>query len=49
MHVGSFFIGWERLSESERIDFGLAPWPRGYEVLCVEWRGHGTTLMVRPR
>jgi hypothetical protein len=48
MRIGSFFFGWERVSESERIDLGLPPAPGGWEVLCIEFAGRGTTLSARP-
>lgn len=53
MRLGPLFVGWERITESERIEFGCDPWPLGWEALHVEWRGRrfisrGFIICVRP-
>ena len=49
MKFGPLFIGWVRIEESDRIKFGLEPWPLGWEVLNVHWNGRGFTTFARPR
>ncbi len=48
MKLGPLSIAWERLTESERIDMGLDPWPGGWEALSVEWNHHGIMILARP-
>lgn len=47
MRLGSFYLGWERISESERIELGLDRAATGWEVLCIEFAGRGFTLSAR--
>lgn len=47
MRLGRFYIGWERIAESERIELGLDPIAGGWEVLCIEFAGRGFTLSAR--
>ncbi len=49
MKLGWLEIGWTRLDEGDRISLGLEPWPAGWEVFSIEWRGHGWMLAARPR
>ena len=49
MRLGSFYFGWERVSESERIELGLPMIAGVWEELCIEFAGHGLTLSARRR
>lgn len=47
MRLGSFYFGWERISESERIELGLPAMVGGWELLCIELAGRGFTVSAR--
>lgn len=47
MRIGSLFIGWEKLSEENRLVLGLDPYPFGWEGFFVELGRRGYLLAVR--
>ena len=47
MKIGSFFIGWEKLTEENRLALGLDPCQFGWEGFCVMLGDWGYLLAVR--
>ena len=49
MRIGLLFIGWQPISESERIALGVDPLFGGWDALCIQWRNAGYMIALRPR
>lgn len=47
MRIGILFIGWEKLSEENRLALGLDPCPSGWEGFFVELGRRGYLLAAR--